>query len=330
MKLAIIGTSLIVETFIDAVRQCPEIELAAVYSRTEENARRFAEHFGIAGTYTNLETLAAAPEVDGVYIASPNACHFEQSLLMLRGGKHVLCEKPATTCEAELVELLRVAKEHGVVFLEASKHLFSPGIRLLRERLPEIGPVRRVALAYHQYSSRYDDFKRGIVHNVFTPELGGGALLDIGVYCVQMMVALFGAPRGLVSMSMPLHTGVDGQGAAVAKYDGFLVELSYSKIIQAVGPNEIVGEAGSLVFEHLSRIEQIQVVMRNGETRQVSCHSLPNQMTYEVQAFYEMAHNPEQAARYHEYSRMALAVMDEIKRQQGLKVPTPSSQAFSC
>ncbi|MCL2842980.1 MAG: Gfo/Idh/MocA family oxidoreductase [Oscillospiraceae bacterium] len=316
MKLAVIGTSLIVEKFVDAVSQCPELEVAAVYSRTEETARRFAEQAGIPGTYTDLEALAAATEIDGVYIASPNACHFEQSLTMLRGGKHVLCEKPATTCEAELLELLRVANQHGVVFLEASKHLFSPGIGILRDLLPEIGPIRRASLVFNQYSSRYDEFKQGIIHNVFTPELAGGALLDIGVYCVQMMVALFGLPREIVSLSVPLHTGVDGQGAVIAKYDGCLVELSYSKIVQAVTPNEIVGEAGSLVFEKLSRIEQVQVVMRDGETRQISCNSLPNQMVYEAQAFYEMAQNPEKAAPYHEYSRMALAVMDEIKRQQ--------------
>lgn len=316
MRLAVIGTGLIVEKFIDAVSRCPEISITAVYSRTEETGAQFAARFGITNLYTDLEALATAPEIDGVYIASPNACHFEQSLLLLRGGKHVLCEKPATTCEAELVELLQVAKEHGVLFLEASKHLFSPGLGLLRELLPEIGPVRRVSLVFNQYSSRYDVFKQGTVHNVFTRTLAGGALLDIGVYCVQMMVALFGPPLGVVSSSVPLHTGVDGQGAAIAKYDGFLAELSYSKIVQSVVPNEIVGELGSLVFEKLSRIEQIQVVLRDGETRQVSCNSLPNQMVYEARAFYEMAQHPEKAAPYHEYSRMALAVMDEINRQQ--------------
>ena len=312
MKLAVIGTSNIVEQFVDAASQCQDLEVTAVYSRTKENAARFAQAFHIPETYTNLEELANSPDINAVYIASPNACHFEQSLLMMRGGKHVLCEKPAATCAEELSQMLQVAKENKVVFLEASKHLFSPGIGILRSLLSEIGPIRRVSLAFNQYSSKYDGFKLGETPNVFTPELAGGALMDLGVYCIQLMVALFGEPRDLVSASIPLRTGVDGQGAIIARYDGFLAELSYSKISQSVTPNEIQGEDGSLVFEHLSRMEQVDLVMRNGKNRQIPCNCLKNQMTYEAQAFYEMTKDPQKAEPYNRYSMMALSLIDKV------------------
>jgi len=316
MKLAVIGTGWIVEAFVNAVAECPNMEIAAVYSRTQERADEFASKFGIPETYTNLEVLAKSTSIDSVYIASPNSCHFEQSILMMQNGKHVLCEKPAATCTEEVSEMLRVAKENNVVFLEASKHLFSPGLEIVRSLLPKIGTIRRVSFSFNQYSSKYDGFKQGIVPNVFKPELAGGALMDLGVYCVQFMVALFGEPKDIVSSSIDLSTGADGLGAAIATYDGFLVELCYSKISHAAVPNEIQGEDGSLVFEHLSRMEQVDVVMRNGETRQVMCNPLKNQMIYEAQAFYDMVSDPQKAERYNKYSIMAMSVMDEIKRQQ--------------
>lgn len=315
MRIAVIGTSYIAECFVRAMDECRDIEVAAVYSRTSENADRFADAFGIAQTYTNLEELANSTTVDAVYVASPNSCHFGQSMQMMKGGKHVLCEKPIAANADEFTQMLRIAKENGVVLLEASMHLFSPGIGIIRELLPEVGIIRRVSFVMNQYSSKYDNFKKGKFANVFLPEFAGGALLDIGIYCVELMVALFGKPDSIVSSSINMHTGVDGQGAAIAKYDGFLAELSYSKISQSVTPCTIQGENGSLVFAWPSIIDKIDVVMRSGEKRQIPCNCSEHQMKYEAEAFYKMTKNPEKAGVFNECSMMSLAIMDEIRKQ---------------
>jgi predicted dehydrogenase len=315
MRLAIVGTSLIAERLVSAVSECRDIETVAVYSRTMDKAERFAGTYRIPEIFVDLEALARSSAIDAVYIASPNSCHFEQSVLMMRNGKHVLCEKPISSNAEQLKQMLQVAGENNVVLLEASMHLFAPGIGLLLSLLPEIGTVRRVSLLFNQYSSRYDGFKQGVIHNAFTTERAGGALMDIGVYCVEMMVALFGKPEEVLSSSILLHTGVDGLGAIIAKYDGFLAELSYSKISQSATPSVIQGEDGSLVFDKLSIMESIDVVKRNGETRRVLCNVPENQMVYEVRAFADMIKDPEKAEPYNEISMISQTIMDVVKEQ---------------
>ena len=334
MRIAVIGTGLITEKFIDAVRECIGIELVAVYSRTKESATRFGDRFNIPLRFTNLGELARCSSVDAVYIASPNSCHFEQSVLMMQNGKHVLCEKPIAVNANEFSIMLQRASDSGVVLLEASKHLFSPGLDLIKELLPEIGPVRRAAFEFNQYSSRYDLLKQGEITNIFSKELAGGALLDLGVYCVQFMVALWDKPRSIVGSSYMLNTGVDGLGSAIATYEGFVVELSYSKIVESVTPSIIQGEYGSLVFDNLSRIEKINVLMRKSNSafdnlsksekgaaasreegrRQIDCAAVANQMVYETNAFLEMIKEPEKAKPYNKISVTSLEIMDQLRR----------------
>ena len=316
MRFAIIGTGWITEEFVKAVSECGDVEVAAIYSRSLDKAERFASAYSIPETFTCLQSLADSPMVDAVYIASPSSLHFEHSVLMMRGGKHVLCEKPIATSAEELSQMIRIAGQNGVVLLEAAKNLLAPGLGIIRNLIPEIGTIRRVSIGKNQYSSVYDEFKLGgEMHNVFRPEYAGGALMDVGVYCVELMVALFGEPESVVSSSTFLHTGVDGHGAVIAKYDEFLVELSYSMISQSLTPSVIQGEEGSLLFSNPSKIDKIEVVKRNGEKREVTCMDPKDHMVYEVRAFHDMTRNPQKVKQYHEYSLTAHLLMDEIKRK---------------
>ena len=314
-RMAIVGTGNISEKLVNAIGECQNIEAAAVYSRTQERADEFAGIFNIPETYTNLEKLAKSSTIDAVYIASPHSCHYEQSVLMMRNKKHVLCEKPIATSADEFSRMLNVAKENDVVLLEATRFFHAPGLEALKGSLEKIGPVRRASLLFNQYSSRYDDLKKGEMPNAFNKKFAGGALMDIGVYCVELMVALFGAPDSIISSSINLHTGVDGQGAVIAKYDGFLVELSYSKISQAITPNVIQGEKGSLLFTKASIIDKIDVIKRDGEKQQITCYTDENDMIFELKAFADMIKHPQKADIYNDYTMKAQLIMDEIKRQ---------------
>jgi len=334
MKIAVVGTSLITEKFIDAARMCNGIEVAAVCSRTKEKAAMFGDKFDIPLRFTDLNELAGSPVIDAVYVASPNSFHCEQSVLMMQSGKHVFCEKPIAVSADEFSRMLNVASDAGVVLLEASKHIFSPGIKTIQSTLPEIGSVRRAAFEFNQYSSRYDRLKQGEDSNIFSKELAGGALYDLGVYCVQLMVALWGKPASVVGSSYILRTGVDGLGSAIVDYDGFIVELSYSKITESATPSVIQGENGSIVFDNLSRIEKIDVIKRKSYSaldnlsrseekdaaarekgrRQIDCNAVENQMVYETQAFIDMVKSPEKAKPYNEISMISLEIMDTLKK----------------
>ncbi|MEG2351021.1 MAG: Gfo/Idh/MocA family oxidoreductase, partial [Hungatella sp.] len=195
IRFAVIGTNSISDTFMDAAREVAGFSLGAVYSRTLEHGQAFADRYGARCVYTSLEELAAASDIDAVYIASPNSCHCKQTIQMLEGKKHVLCEKPIASDLEELRQMLEAAKRNHVVLLEAMRSVFDPGFAKLQELLPRLGTLRHVAFQYCQYSSRYDKFKEGMVMNAFNPLLSNAALMDIGVYCVHPMVKLFGMPQ---------------------------------------------------------------------------------------------------------------------------------------
>ena len=314
-KFAIVGTSDISEKLVSAMRDCKDIEAAAVYSRTKEKAEEFARKFNIPETYTSLDELAKVSSIDAVYIASPNSLHCEQSILMMRGGKHVLCEKPIATNVEDFSRMLSIANENNVVLLEATRFFHTPGLEMIRQLLPKIGPVRRVSFLFNQYSSKYDAVKMGETPNIFSKEFAGGALMDLGIYCIELMLALFGEPKEITSSSIFVRTGVDGQGVIVAKYDGFLAELSYSKISQAATPCVIQGEEGSLLFLKASIIDKIDVVMKTGEKQQIICYTDENDMVYELKAFAEIIENPQKADIFNDYSMKAQVILDEVKNQ---------------
>ena len=215
MRFGTIGTNFIAREFLNAGETLDGFSLGAVYSRKQETAKAFAgERPGVA-CLTDLSELAARDDVDAVYISSPNLFHAEQAEMMLRAGKHVLLEKPACPNRETFDRLLEVAKENGVVLLEAMRPAFIPGFLALRDAIAEVGPVRRVSFTYCQYSSRYDAYKRGVVENAFNPALCNGSLMDIGVYCAHALVALFGLPEQTIAAANRLDNGLDSQGKAL-------------------------------------------------------------------------------------------------------------------
>lgn len=130
IKFATVGSGKIVDSFLDAAKRCPGFVHSAVYSRTEDRARAYAQKHGVEKTFTSLESLAADGEIDAVYIASPNYAHMRQSIQMLDAGKHVICEKPIGVNEGELDQMIAASKRNGVVLFEAMKTgFYTPGRR---------------------------------------------------------------------------------------------------------------------------------------------------------------------------------------------------------
>ena len=144
--------------------------------------------------------------------------------------------------------------------------LYMPGFYVIKRLIGKITPVRRACLSYFQYSSRYDKYKNGIVENAFKPELGGGSLMDIGVYCAAMSEGLFGTPQRISAESLFLENGIDGEGTAVMMYNGMMVDISYSKITDSVLQSQICGEEGCIAIDSVSRPHVITLALRDGTT----------------------------------------------------------------
>ncbi|MDQ7993753.1 MAG: hypothetical protein AAGC63_11800, partial [Propionicimonas sp.] len=176
----------------------------------------------------------------------------------------VLVEKPAVPTAAELAGLIAQARGAGVVLLEAIRSLYDPGFVVVRSLLDRLGPIRRVSFRFHQRSARYDRLLAGERLNVFDPAMAGGALYDLGVYCIQPLVELFGAPESVQARLVRVVGGADGAGVALATYPGFVADLSFSKITLSDTPSSIEGEAGTLLIDHIDDPRMLTVEGMDG------------------------------------------------------------------
>ena len=199
MKLAILGSGMMVRDFLSIAAEVPGIRLRSIFGleavRGELDALQ-AQH-AIEAVHTDYDACLADPEVDTVYVGLPNRLHFEFALRALQAGKHVICEKPFTVSLAEFDQLRAEAETRGLVLVEAITTQHLANYRAIKQRLPQLGQLKLIESNYSQYSSRFDAFRRGEVLPAFDPKMGGGALMDIGIYNVHLIVGLLGRPQAV-------------------------------------------------------------------------------------------------------------------------------------
>ena len=311
MKFGIIGTNWITDRLLAAAKEHPEFSVGAVYSRTEETGRAFAEKHNIEHVYTDMIEMFQSGDIEAVYIASPNAFHAEQSILAMNNGIHVLCEKPAVTSLIEMDQVIKASNDHQTTYMEAMKSTVTPTFLNLKENLAKIGPLRRFVFHYNQYSSRYDKYKDGIIENAFKPELGNGAKTDLGVYCIAPIVHLVGEPKSVLKNTYLLSTGADGQGSMILNYDEFEAVIMYSKISDSHSPNEIQGENGVIEIDKISDPKQITIKYKDGQTEDISIKHEFDSMYYEVEEFIKCVKNKqlESTINTHEISRSVTKIL---------------------
>ena len=326
LRFGIVGTNFIVDKVIAGARFDNRFDLSAVYSRTQERADEFAAKHDIPHTFKSLEAMAASPLIDAVYIASPNSLHAAQSIICMKHGKHVLCEKPFASNAREVKEMIRVAKENGVVLMEAMKPTMTANFSAIKDNLSKLGTIRRYFSCYCQYSSRYDKLKEGIVENAFKPELSNGAIMDIGVYTIYPMVVLFGRPKRIQAVGEKLPTGVDGQGAVNFEYEGMSATVLYSKIADSALPTEIQGEEGTITVDRINIIKQVHLRPRNGEIIDLTLPEAVHEYYYEVAEFISLVEEgqKESAVNSLDNSLITMEIIDEIRRQLGIEYPADS------
>lgn len=322
LRLAIIGTNWITERFVQAALEVNEFELTAVYSRDTGRAKAFAAPFNPqAIPFTDLETMAKSDAFDAVYIASPNSLHYEQSVLMLENGKHVICEKPVASNITQAEHMYQVAEQHNVVLFEAFKTEYLPNFSLISKNLDKIGKVHKVFINYCQYSSRYQKYLNGENPNTFNPDFSNGSIMDIGFYCVSSAVALFGEPETVVASAHLLESGVDAHGTVILSYPAHDVVISHSKVSDTNIPSEIQGEAGSMVIEHLSECDHIVLKLRGEEAVTLTVPQVENTMTYEASIFAEQIKQKKLCEKAKARALGVSRIITEVRKQVGVVFP---------
>lgn len=270
MNIGMVGTGSIAHTMATEFARLTTMPVVAVCSRNVDTGLAMANEFHIPKIYTNYSEMLADPEVELVYIATPNSLHFEQAKAALLAGKHVLCEKPIVPTVAQLDELLSLAKERRLFLLEAITTIDHPNYGLARLFAKEIGDIKTVSCTFCQYSSRYDAFMEGQTPPVFDPAYCGGALMDLNIYNIYFVVDIFGDPKAVHYYPNRHTNGIDTSGILVLEYPDFVCQCTAAKDGSAHNSAQIIGTEGSILIEPGSNNCKKLVVARKGKEPYIS------------------------------------------------------------
>jgi len=322
VRWAILGTGNIATQFACALQTLPDAQMVAVGSRSEAKATQFAKLFGIPRAHVTYAALAADDEIDLVYVATPHALHMDNTILCLEAGKGVVCEKPFTINRRQAETVLEVARRRNAFVMEAMWTRFIPAVVHAIEmvRAGEIGDVRAVQASF---GFRADPPGVGAL---FDPALGGGSLLDVGIYPVAMAHLVFGGkPKRIVSSSTLSKRGIDEHAGLVFEYPcGGMAVLASSITADFPGDAYILGTRGSIrLHDNFWNATRISITRIEGDTETLEFPLDYNGYEYEAreaQACFR-AGRLESDLMPHRATLEVLEIMDEARAQWGLKYP---------
>lgn len=320
MKVGFLGTGRIATTLAKTFAQVEGVECYAVASRTLEKAETFAKEHGFQKAYGSYRELAADPDVELVYIATPHSNHYADIKLCIEHKKPVLCEKAFTMNSGQAKEIAELAKKNGVFVTEAIWTRYMPSRKIINEVL-ESGVIGKAFTLTANLSYVIADKPR-----IVAPELAGGALLDVGVYGLNFAFMHFGTEIERIESSVQFtDTGVDGQETITLFYkDGRMAVLTHGIYARSDRKGIIYGDKGYMVVENINNPQSVSVF--DTEDKLIKKIDIPEQISgYEYQIIESM-----EAIQNHkiESESMPLAdtvyvmeIMDGIRKQWGLVYP---------
>lgn len=324
VRWGILSTGRIAHALARAIQGVANAELVAVGSRSQESADSFGAHYNIPHRHATYEALANNPDVDIIYIATPHSHHYENLKLCLNAGKHVLCEKAFTINAHQAQEMADLAREKGLFLMEAMWTRFIPSIVQARQWIQEgvIGDIKRV---YADLSAQLEYNLEGRIYN---PLLGGGALLDVGVYPVSFSQMLLGTPERIQSEMYRAETGVDELNAMLFSYPsrGAVAHLSAGVRFNGTKEATILGDKGYIRFHapfHHSPRLTLQLNHASPTT-----HEFPvriNGYEYEVEECNAciLAGKQESDIMPLKDTITVMQLMDTLRQTWGIRYPSP-------
>lgn len=272
IRWAILGTGTIATKFAEDLQSLDGATIAAVGSRSRAAAEKFGARFNIPHRYSDYASMAQDAEVDCVYVATPHPFHHENTLLCLNAGKAVLCEKPFSINAREAMEMIGVAQSKKVLLMEAMWTRFFPAMKEFREllRTNVIGDLQ-ILTADFGFKAEFQPQGR-----LFNLGLGGGALLDVGVYPISLASMIFGPPTKVCAVAALGQTGVDEQTAVTLRYDsGALAILNTTIRADTFCEATLVGTRGRIrIHSHFWKPSKMTITVEGEKER---CIDLPYQ-----------------------------------------------------
>lgn len=324
IRWGIIGLGSISRKFAAGLQAAPDAECYAVASRSQQKAAAFGEEFGAAECYGSYAALAGDPNVDVVYIGTPHTFHKPHTLLCLNNGKHVLCEKPFAVNRREAQEMAALAREKKLFLMDAMWTRCFPAMVKLRELLAEnaIGDVMLVQVDF--------GYRMGQIlpeHRSFNPQLAGGALLDVGIYCLYLASMVYGGrqPADIVSQHTLGSTGVDELSVSVFKYsDNEMAAITTAIRMNTPHEARIIGAKGYISIADWWHPTRMTLQMSGQEAKTLDFPLAGNGYNYEAVEVGRClrAGLTESSIVPLDETLAIMATMDRMRRQWGLRYPT--------
>jgi len=315
----IIATGGIARSFAEDLALLDDAELVAVGSRTAESAEAFGKRFHVRNRHASYEALVEDPDVDAVYVSTPHPGHHAAARLAIEAGKAVLVEKPFTMDAAEAEDLIAAARAKNVFLMEAMWSRWLPHMVEVRRIVESgrLGEIVSITAEHGQWFAHDPEFR------LFKPELGGGALLDLGVYPISFASMLLGAPKTITAASSPAFTGVDAQTSMIFTYEGathaVLTTTSYALTANAAAVNGT--QARLSIAGTFYRPSTVRVIDRTGRELERIDPDVPgNGLRFEAAEVGRClrAGLTESPVLTLDETLSIMRTMDEVRRQIGL------------
>ncbi|MFW6146371.1 MAG: Gfo/Idh/MocA family protein [Planctomycetota bacterium] len=320
LRWGILGAGQIAGQFARGVAACESGILTAIGSRSQAKADAFGDKHDVPHRHGSYEALVAAPDVDAVYIATPHPMHHSNALLVLQGGKAVLCEKPFTVNAAQAREVVAAARAAGVFCMEAMWSRFLPSVRKATELVREgaIGEVRMIQADFGFRAAVNPEAR------LFNPALAGGGLLDVGIYPLSLAAMILGRPQAVTGFAQLGATGVDEQAAFVVRFPGDTLALCATGV-RTTTPHEatILGTDGQIRLTASWWKGSDLIVSRGGQVETLPAEMLGNGYNYQAD---EVARciadgRTESAVMPLDETIALIETLDQLRAQWGLSYP---------
>jgi len=325
VRWGILATGGIAARFTEDLKLLPDAEVTAVGSRSQLSAEAFAEAHGIPRAHGSWAALAEDPDVDVVYVATPHSAHFAAAALCLRAGKPVLCEKPLTLDLPSAAELVGIAREQNVFFMEAMWTRVNPVIRRVRELVAAgaIGEVTHVCADF----GLAGPFPPG--HRMRAPELGGGALLDLGVYPVTLAHIVLGTPQSVTAWASLTPEGTDQNTGLVLGYASGAVATLHCGFVGATAQRAtITGTDGRIELPPLFFRPDGYTLIRGEDNETVEMPARGHGLVYEAEEVMRCLREGLTESPYvpHDDTLAVMAILDEARSQIGVEYPPTAKE----
>ncbi len=318
IRWGIMGPGKIARKFARDLPEVPHTELYAVASRDQDRAEAFARECNAAKAYGSYEALARDSNVDAVYIATPHALHQKFSLLCLSHGKAVLCEKPLAMNAMQVEEMIAASKVHKVLLMEAMWTAFLPHFQAAMQKLREgaLGEIKSIEADFG-FHTPYNPVSR-----LFNKQLGGGSLLDIGIYPLFLALSVLGMPAEIDARATFFENGADSSCTMHLKYTNNAEARLYSTLLQETSTVAVIkGVEGVLTIHPRFHESSSFSIEKEGKTEQFNFINRGEGFVHEIEHFCNLLREgkAESPVMTFEISRQLIGLLDGVREKIGLQ-----------